>query len=235
MKPTTLTWQTTFKGSLLGTEGEWESLGKVVKPQSSSVIKGSKKTQLYFLFNLSISTLFQRKKTPSLLPPSCEDSLRDAFHRHCSHKREVSTAAIFSQCGPGSNGRPVPKGPGESATTARDGRAQGILTLHPSPHPITQNSNLKVWSKNVNRCCSVTNLEALLAWEQREESKLSMYLLKVLKFQVGSLYWWTLVVWRGGGGGRAKPVLLVAHGALANTVSPWKILDHPLSVVCSRR
>lgn len=35
---------------------------------------------------------------------------------------------------------------------------------------------------------TVTNLEALPAWEQREESKLSMYLLKVLKFQVGSLY-----------------------------------------------
>lgn len=35
---------------------------------------------------------------------------------------------------------------------------------------------------------TVVNLEAHTAWEDREESKLRGYLLKVLKLQVGSLY-----------------------------------------------
>lgn len=35
---------------------------------------------------------------------------------------------------------------------------------------------------------AVANLEALSDWEKEEGSKLRIYLLKVLKFQVGSLY-----------------------------------------------
>lgn len=40
---------------------------------------------------------------------------------------------------------------------------------------------------------TVANSEALSVWEEEEGSKLRTYLLKVLKFQVGSLYRWTLV------------------------------------------
>lgn len=124
-----------------------------------------------------------------------------------------------------------------SSTTARGGGALSLSIPFPSPHLLLINNNLGGWSKNVNHCCLGSGQlgSTHTAWEDREESKLRRYLLKVLKLQVGSLYWWALVVWGRGGGGRTETVLLIAHGALANTVSPWEILDHPLGVVCSRR
>lgn len=151
LQPTTLTGQATFKGSLLGMEEEWESLGKEVKPQSTSVIKGSKRTQLlenlsiFFLISQYLLCLSERNTRPpaSLL---WTQSTR-CIHRHWSHKRELSTAAIFSQSGLGPNGLPLPTGPGESANNCQRWACPGHFNP-PVPHPILLliNSNLKVWS-----------------------------------------------------------------------------------------